>query len=79
MSETRCENCGCKSFLSCAACNRPICNDCYHCGDSGKVCGLCRDEEIESKRVFDSCNVCGIKIRTKEEDKMGMCERCASE
>jgi RecJ-like exonuclease len=29
--------------------------------------------------VFTHCNVCGIKLRTEDEDKMGMCERCAAE
>ena len=31
------------------------------------------------KRVFDNCNVCGVRLRTKDEDRMGMCEKCAAE
>ena len=27
--------------------------------------------------VFTHCNVCGILLRTEEEDKLGMCNRCA--
>jgi hypothetical protein len=30
-------------------------------------------------KVFTNCNVCGIRLRTVEEDRMGMCERCAAE
>ncbi len=33
----------------------------------------------EQPCVFSNCNVCGIKLRTSDEDKMGMCERCAAE
>ncbi len=29
--------------------------------------------------VFTNCNVCGIKLRTPEDDGMGMCDRCARE
>ena len=29
--------------------------------------------------VFTNCNACGIRLRTEDEDKMGMCERCAQE
>jgi hypothetical protein len=29
--------------------------------------------------VFTNCNGCGIKLRTKDEDEMGLCERCAAE
>lgn len=31
----------------------------------------------EKEMVFSNCNVCGIKIRTANEDRMGMCEQCA--
>lgn len=37
------------------------------------------DEAREPKSVFTNCNVCGIKLRTPEEDQVGMCERCAAE
>jgi hypothetical protein len=30
-------------------------------------------------RVFTNCNVCGITLRTRDEDEVGMCERCAAE
>ncbi len=30
-------------------------------------------------RIFTNCNVCGIKLRTEAEDRMGMCERCCAE
>lgn len=32
-----------------------------------------------TKVVFTNCNVCGIKLRTDDENQMGMCERCAAE
>ena len=35
--------------------------------------------EASQQKVFDNCNVCGIKLRTLAEDRMGMCERCAAE
>lgn len=34
---------------------------------------------VEPGPVFTNCNVCGIKLRTEEEDRIGMCERCAAE
>lgn len=33
------------------------------------------DEEV----VFTNCNVCGIVLRTDDEEQMGMCERCAND
>lgn len=42
-----CENCGkTHGLLSCAKCTRTICEDCYHLGSAGKLCGLCKDEEV---------------------------------
>jgi hypothetical protein len=38
-----------------------------------------QEENEVSSRVFDNCNVCGIALRTLDEDRMGMCERCAAE
>lgn len=29
--------------------------------------------------VFSNCNVCGIPLRTFDEEAMGMCEQCAAE
>jgi hypothetical protein len=29
--------------------------------------------------IFTNCNVCGIRLRTEDEDGMGMCEGCAGE
>ncbi len=41
------------------------------------------DAEYEAaygeRRVPDTCNVCGIKLRTEDEERMGMCDRCARE
>ncbi len=34
---------------------------------------------LVKKPVFTHCNVCGIALRTEDEEKMGMCERCATE
>lgn len=34
---------------------------------------------ITAGGVFTHCNVCGIALRTRDEDEMGMCERCADE
>jgi hypothetical protein len=44
-------------------------------------CSDCENEGTEGKedRIFDHCNVCGIPLRTRFEDGMGMCERCADE
>ena len=36
------------------------------------------EEEVEP-RVFTNCNVCGVVLRNRDEDEMGMCERCAGE
>lgn len=35
--------------------------------------------EERERRVFTNCNVCGIPLRTFEEEQMGMCDRCAEE
>ncbi len=62
-----------------------VCDYCRTvCIPSGRFCsGTCRRkfEEFyeQPKRVFTNCNVCGDKLRTADEDKMGMCERCANE
>ena len=29
--------------------------------------------------VFTHCNVCGVVLRTEDEERMGMCEKCAAE
>lgn len=31
------------------------------------------------RHVFTNCNVCGIPLRTIEEESMGMCGSCAAE
>lgn len=36
-------------------------------------------QEEGYEAVFTHCNVCGIKLRTEDEDRMGMCERCSNE
>ncbi len=36
-------------------------------------------EEGEYEPVFTHCNVCGVVLRTRDEDEMGMCEKCAGE
>lgn len=36
-------------------------------------------EETDYEPVFSNCNVCGITLRNRDEDEMGMCERCAAE
>lgn len=73
-------------MITCAECNtnyRPL-TDAFKC----PCCGASNwpDEEgdespIQSMapRVFSNCNVCGIRLRTEDEDQMGMCERCANE
>lgn len=33
----------------------------------------------QAERVFTNCNVCGAPLRTRDEDEMGMCDRCAAE
>jgi hypothetical protein len=37
------------------------------------------EQQLLMNRVFTNCNVCGIPLRTADEDQMGMCERCAAE
>ena len=37
------------------------------------------DFRMKNEKVFTNCNVCGIKLRTDDENQMGMCERCADE
>lgn len=36
-------------------------------------------ERWKENRVFTNCNVCGIVLRTEEEERMGMCEKCSKE
>lgn len=35
------------------------------------------DLDGERMPVFTNCNVCGIKLRTDDEEEIGMCDRCA--
>lgn len=37
------------------------------------------DYENARESVFTNCNVCGRKLHGKDEELMGMCERCADE
>ena len=41
----------------------------------GGFSGLGDGDDYEP--VFTNCNGCGIRLRTRDEDEMGMCERCA--
>lgn len=52
MPETKrqCDNCGCRSNVSCVTCNRSMCEGCISYGNAGKVCGLCKDREDGRKR-----------------------------
>jgi hypothetical protein len=58
--------------------------ECYDCGwyegyEVDQVIDSDREQfakEQPAKAVFTNCNVCGIKLRTTDEDKIGMCERC---
>jgi hypothetical protein len=36
-------------------------------------------ERRKEQAVFANCQVCGVKLHTEDEEKMGMCERCAAE
>ncbi len=38
-----------------------------------------REFDDDGTAVHTHCNVCGRKLHTADEDKMGMCEGCASE
>lgn len=40
--------------------------------------GLGNEDELYSS-VFSDCNVCGVRLRTRDEEEMGMCERCSEE
>jgi len=62
-----CEECGTKYT--------PI-SDSYRC----PCCGESNYPDVQLEcRATNYCNVCGIKLRTRDEGQMGMCERCASE
>lgn len=39
--------------------------------------GLGGDDHYEP--VFTHCNVCGVKLRSRDEDEVGMCEKCSAE
>ncbi len=48
-------------------------------GHSLNLLWMWADSLLPPVAVFAHCNVCGIRLRTPEEDQMGMCERCAAE
>jgi hypothetical protein len=62
--------------MTCTECGRefaPACAD-------EEICPSCQCEDLpEAHMVFTNCNVCGIRLRTQDEDVMGMCEGCAGE
>jgi hypothetical protein len=35
------------------------------------------ERQKERAVIFTNCNACGTKLHTEDEEKMGMCERCA--
>lgn len=48
----RCPHCHSDApLVDCATCTRTMCEDCISYGDAGKVCGLCRDRELEEKQL----------------------------
>lgn len=51
---------------------------CPTCGTNNYPDDNAGDGPAES-HVFRNCNVCGIVLRSDDEFRMGMCERCASE
>ena len=36
----------------------------------------CDDEHRKDAMIFTNCNVCGIRLRTENEERMGACEKC---
>jgi hypothetical protein len=63
---------------------------CFSPGDTSRRCAKaagnkapcrcdCHRKPRREPAVFSHCNVCGVPLRTPDEDKMGMCERCAAE
>lgn len=63
--------------MKCSECGRDFEPDCAQ----EEVCKPCQYEDVPEAHmaVFTHCNVCGIRLRTADEDQMGMCERCANE
>lgn len=55
---------------------KPGCTICSGCLPDGEQCLACG--RIQG-RVFTNCNVCGRQLHGADEDRMGMCERCAEE
>lgn len=41
--------------------------DCSVCDGKGRII------------IYEKCEVCGIPLRTADEERMGLCERCAAE
>lgn len=48
---------------------------------TGWICDICRAVASGNAlaAAIETCNVCGIKLKTDDEFSMGMCERCAQE
>jgi len=66
-------NCGLQTWCECD------CDGTDDCFDPMAHYDPQDEDDTAERRVFTNCNVCGIKLRTDDEEKMGMCERCAAE
>lgn len=76
----------CDVGMNCIANDGDVCPICGGSGGGDEphlCCRFCVDGKVwrggKSISVFTHCNVCGCPLRTEDEDKMGMCERCAQE
>lgn len=81
---SKCDGSGYLAFEVGSIC--PICGEKIKKGEQHGTGGECPTSPWQSGNddspeafVFTNCNVCGVPIKTSEEDKMGMCERCAAE
>ena len=65
--------------MKCTECGSHFEPDC----PEEEICGPCQVEDLPEahmmRYVFTNCNVCGIILRTEDEHRMGMCERCCLE
>lgn len=63
--------------MKCTDCGKDFEPDCAQ----EEICKPCQYEDVPEPSivVFTHCNVCGIALRTRDEDEMGMCERCSNE
>ena len=73
----KCSECGCEFMVDADEEFPDEVDVCYHCQHEYLDENV--PEAFQMQHVFTDCNVCGIKLRTESEHRMGMCDRCAAE